>query len=95
MALLLVFAGLVLLRVLLVGIGAALLIRPVRSCPACFHATLPIRTALLRPFPAYEWRWCPTCRWQALARVTPSRSAGPRPPVPAPPPPHGPGPERT
>ncbi|HUH13963.1 MAG TPA: hypothetical protein VMK65_12690 [Longimicrobiales bacterium] len=70
MAWVLVFGGLVLLRVLVVGIGVALLIRPARSCPACFRATLPIRTPLLRHFRRYEWRWCPACRWQALARVT-------------------------
>ena len=65
----LVFLGLVLLRVVLVAVGAMAIIRPVRACPACFQDTVPIRKPFLARFaPAYEWRWCPACDWQALAR---------------------------
>ncbi|HSM36224.1 MAG TPA: hypothetical protein VK837_07505 [Longimicrobiales bacterium] len=81
----LVFAGLVLLRVVLVGAGAMAIIRPVRSCPACFHDTVPVRKPLLqRIAPAFEWRWCPSCGWESLAR-RPGRDAWPPPLPPAPP----------
>lgn len=64
-----VFGGLVLLRVVVVATAAALLIRPVRACPACFHPTVPL---LIRPLaklvPWVEWRWCPDCAWQGPAR---------------------------
>lgn len=60
-----VFLGLVLLRWALVfGVGVALVPR-VRSCPACFHDTIPIRKPWLRRLaPSLEWRWCPSCGWR-------------------------------
>lgn len=80
----LVFAGLVLLRVLLVGVGALAIIRPVRSCPACFQDTIPIRKPLLERFTrGLEWRWCPACGWEALARrASPIAWPSPLPPTP-------------
>lgn len=89
MVLVLVFLGLVLLRVLAVGIGAALIIRPVRSCPACFQATLPIRKKWLRPARAYEWRWCPACGWQGVGRRVPAGPLAAQPPEPRRPWPRG------
>jgi hypothetical protein len=75
----LVFAGLVLLRVLLVGVGAVAIIRPAQCCPACFQDTIPIRKTLLeRLTRSLEWRWCPSCGWEALTR-RPSRAAWPSP----------------
>ena len=65
-----VFMGLVLLRILLIGVGAALLIRPVLNCPACFQDTLKLRRPVLALGNWIEWRWCPSCGWQGLARVT-------------------------
>ena len=81
----LVFLGLVLLRVVLVGVGALAIIRPVRACPACFEDTIPIRKPLLERFgQAFEWRWCPSCGWEGIARRS-NRSGWPAPPHPAPP----------
>jgi hypothetical protein len=65
----LVLAGLVLLRFILIGIGALLIIRPVRDCPACFQASVRIRYAWLALVaPGFEWRWCPSCGWQGPSR---------------------------
>ena len=72
MVVVLVLGGLVLLRFVLIGVGAALIIRPVSDCPACFHQSLKIRyrwLAWLAPW--LEWRWCPQCGWQGPARRTP------------------------
>lgn len=67
-----VLGALVLLRWGFIFVGALLLLRPARSCPACFRRTLrirrPVLTALL---PRAEWRWCPSCRWQGPARREP------------------------
>ena len=64
-----VLGALVLLRWGLLLVAASLLLRPATSCPACFRPTLvirrPILTAVLR---MAEWRWCPACRWEGLAR---------------------------
>jgi hypothetical protein len=65
-----VFLALVLLRVLLVGVGAAMLIRPVEKCPACFYDTLKLQRPVFGLKKWIEWRWCPSCSWQGLARVT-------------------------
>ena len=65
----LVFLGLVVLRGLLVAIGAALLVRPVVECPACFGSTLGLhRRWLIVIAPWLEWRWCPHCGWTGPAR---------------------------
>lgn len=65
----LVLLALALLRFGIITAGAVLLIRPVRACPACFAATLLIERRWLGRFaPRLEWRWCPHCRWQGLAR---------------------------
>ncbi|HUF51780.1 MAG TPA: hypothetical protein VMN60_13220 [Longimicrobiales bacterium] len=75
MLLITVFAALVLIRYLAILALAALIIRPVRACPACFADTFPVRQRWLRPLAGqYEWRWCPTCGWQAIARRTPLRA---------------------
>lgn len=70
MVLVLVFAGLIALRMLAIAALAALIIKPVRACPACFaSSTLPVRYGFLRLIGrSYEWRWCPACGWEALAR---------------------------
>jgi hypothetical protein len=71
-----VFAALVLLRVILVALGAALIIRPVQDCPACFQETMPIqRRWLSRSMPWLEWRWCPGCGWEGPARRTDAPAA--------------------
>lgn len=73
MVIALVFLGLVLIRVLAVSIGAALIVRPVTTCPACFRSTVPIRKGWLRLAPAYEWRWCMSCGWQGIGKRVPRR----------------------
>ena len=65
-----VFLGLVLLRVVLIALGAAMLIRPVQQCPACFYDTLKLQRSVVGMRKWIEWRWCPSCGWQGLARVT-------------------------
>lgn len=70
MLLIAIFVALVAVRYAAVLFLAALIVRPVRECPACFAAsTIPIQPSWLRPIARhYEWRWCPACGWQALAR---------------------------
>ena len=69
-----VFVFLILLRLLAVVIVAFAVIRPARSCPACFLPTVPVRVPwrLLLPG-SFEWRWCPDCGWQGPSRRGPSR----------------------
>jgi hypothetical protein len=70
-----VLLSMVVLRALIVLVFAAAIIRPVRSCPACFRDTLPVRKRLLTLLaPAFEWRWCPSCSWQGLGRKVPDRA---------------------
>lgn len=70
MLLIAVFVALVLLRYGAVLFLAALIIRPVHNCPACGAAlTVPVQQPWLRMLARrYEWRWCPSCGWQALAK---------------------------
>jgi hypothetical protein len=64
-----VLLGLVALRFLLIALGAALIVRPVIDCPACFAPTFALyRRLLQRLVPWLEWRWCPHCGWQGPAR---------------------------
>lgn len=65
-----VLLGLVLLRGVLLGLGAALILRPVMECPACFEpATFLLHRRLLhRLAPWLEWRFCPRCGWQGPAK---------------------------
>ena len=64
-----VLLGLVMLRFILLGLGAALIIRPVVECPACFASTFALhRPWLCRLIPWLEWRWCPHCGWSGPAR---------------------------
>ncbi len=71
-----VLLGLVALRGVLVGIGAALLLRPVSGCPACAAPTLGLhRPWLRRLLPFVEWRWCPECGWSGPARHLDSSTA--------------------
>jgi len=74
----LVLLALVVLRWVLLLFGAALIIRPVRSCPACFRKTVEVRRPLVRLLAGrwFEWRWCPACGWQGPGRRVP-RGAGP------------------
>ena len=65
----LVLGGLVVLRWVIIVLGFLLIVRPARSCPACFEPTVPVRrrilTALLH---VAEWRWCPQCGWEGPSR---------------------------
>ncbi|MQA90453.1 MAG: hypothetical protein GEU90_09485 [Gemmatimonas sp.] len=69
MTVFIVLAAFTVLRVVLIGLGATLLIRPVRECPACGRETIVVQQLWLdRILPAFELRWCPSCRWKGLAR---------------------------
>jgi hypothetical protein len=73
---LLVFLGLVVLRGVLLAVGAALIVRPVVECPACFRDTLGLqRKWLVKAAPWLEWRWCPHCGWSGPARRVRQRSS--------------------
>jgi hypothetical protein len=63
-----VLVVLIVLRVTLLTIGSVLLVRPVRSCPACFHSTAPVLHPWLERFTRLEWRWCAHCGWSGPAR---------------------------
>lgn len=63
-----VLVSLVLLRLALLGIGSALLVRTVRDCPACFRPTTPVLVRWLRRVSHFEWRWCTHCGWRGLSR---------------------------
>lgn len=64
-----VLGVLVMLRWGLLLFGAALLLRPARSCPACFRSTVAIRRPFLAAVVRFaEWRWCPACGWQGPSR---------------------------
>ena len=42
-----------------------------RDCPRCGCESLPIRVALLRPVRRYlNRRWCTSCGWEGVMRVT-------------------------
>lgn len=65
-----VLGALAVLRWCALLFAAYLLVRPARSCPACFRPTLPIRRPLLSALLRMaEWRWCPACGWQGLSRL--------------------------
>ncbi|MEX2281538.1 MAG: hypothetical protein WEE89_03505 [Gemmatimonadota bacterium] len=69
MIVLYVFIALVLLRVVLIAIGAALIIQHVSACPACFQESVGVRYHWLKLMaPWLEWRWCPSCGWQGPSR---------------------------
>jgi hypothetical protein len=65
-----VLLGLVLLRGVLLAIGAALILRPIAECPACFEpGTFLLRRRWLRWLaPWLEWRFCARCGWQGPAK---------------------------
>jgi hypothetical protein len=64
-----VLLGLVALRGVLLGIGAALIVRPVIECPACFAATSGLYHPWLRRIvPWLEWRFCVHCGWSGPGR---------------------------
>lgn len=69
-----VLLGLVVLRWVLLGIGAALILRPVDSCPACMAETHALHRPWLRRLaPWLEWRWCMACGWSGPAKHRPER----------------------
>lgn len=71
-----VLLGLVVLRWILLGIGAALILRPVDRCPACFADTIQLHRPFLRRIaPWLEWRWCAHCNWSGPARHRAGRIA--------------------
>jgi hypothetical protein len=77
-----VLLALVGLRVMAVGVLALFIIRPVRGCPACFQDTAPLRKRWLTLVSRrMEWRWCPACGWEGLARRIRGRGGRPLGPV--------------
>lgn len=70
MTIVVVLLGLAVLRFVVVAVGAALIIQPVRACPACRRETVAIQRSrwIARLARGYEWRWCPHCGWQGPAR---------------------------
>jgi hypothetical protein len=77
-----VLGALVGLRVAAVAFIVAFIVRPVTSCPACFRSTFPIRKGWLRLLRTHlEWRWCPTCGWEGLARRLPRARSAPSAPT--------------
>lgn len=72
MSAVIVLFALALLRWGLLLAGAALLLRRVDACPACFEGTVRIRRPWLeRMLPGLTWRWCPACRWEGPSREKP------------------------
>jgi len=65
---------------ILIGIGAALILRAVPDCPACFAPTFLLqRKWLRRILPWLEWRFCPQCGWHGPSKLQPQRRvAAPR-----------------
>lgn len=64
-----VLLGLALLRFVVLSVGAALILRAVKACPACFEPTFVLqRRWLQRLLPWLEVRFCPHCGWQGPAR---------------------------
>jgi hypothetical protein len=60
----LVLLGFVVLRVLVIGGIAYLLIPPGRTCPACGAVTVALeRRGLARFLPGIQRRWCVECGW--------------------------------
>jgi hypothetical protein len=42
-----------------------------RDCPRCASESIPIRVAVLRPVARYlNRRWCTSCGWEGIMRVT-------------------------
>jgi hypothetical protein len=77
-----VLLALVVLRGVLLAVGAALIIRPVLECPACFAPTYgQHRPWLRRLVPWLEWRWCAHCGWSGPARFVEDRSRPRHPPA--------------
>lgn len=75
----LVFFCLVALRVALVFLGAVLILRSARQCPACLAPTTLMHTPWLRRLlPRVEWRWCAQCGWQGPGRTPYRRRFQPR-----------------
>jgi len=70
-----VLGGFVILRWILLGLGIAMLVRPVRDCPACFGPTFARQSLLRRIAPRFEWRFCARCGWQGPARRTDASDA--------------------
>jgi hypothetical protein len=77
LAVIAIFFGIVVLRIAFISIVALMIIRPVRDCPACFRATIPVRRRWLNSLAsAFEWRWCPACRWEGPAlRLSPPQAS--------------------
>lgn len=64
-----VLLSLVLLRLLLLALGTAFLVRTVRACPACFNPTTPVLVRWLRKVSRFELRWCMHCGWRGISRA--------------------------
>lgn len=64
-----VLAGTVVLRWVIIAVGAVPILQSALACPACFEPTVAVRrrllTALLR---IAEWRWCPQCGCEGPSR---------------------------
>jgi hypothetical protein len=68
-------------KVVLALVMIYLLLPPDRSCNLCEEETLLIRTNRLGrigfrlSFGRVQWRWCPRCGWEGLARRAPKPAA--------------------
>ena len=69
-----IFLALVLVHLLALLMLAFFIIQPISSCPACFaETTVPVRRPLIGLLGGhYEWRWCPSCGWEALVSKQPA-----------------------
>ena len=72
----LVLLALVLVRLLVMGALAWVLIPAGRTCPACGAETVALqRTGALRWLPGIARRWCVDCGWSWFRRQVASRPA--------------------
>lgn len=79
--------GTVLLRLVLVGLVLWLLVPRRVRCPACGSGTATLVTPRLVRWLRMERRWCLTCGWDGVGKVTGRRdAAAPTPRFPAAPP---------
>lgn len=75
----LVLLGLSVLRIVVLVLGAAMVVHHVRECPACGRDTVAVQRRWLEiAGDRYEWRWCPVCGWEGVARR--DRATNARPP---------------
>lgn len=72
------FGGLVVLRVLVATIVFVLILPRGDRCPNCDHATLRVESILFdRLLPWFRKSWCITCGWHGLLRRGPLSEPAP------------------